>query len=186
MSLIYIIILAVGLALDSFSVAIGLSLRFRWDSFRQFFRLSFHFGLFQFLMPIIGWSAGNELASRIRGYDHWAAFLLLSFIGIKLIREQHEDNRTAGISDPTRGKWLVLLSLATSIDALAVGLSLSLYNVSIFFPSLIFGIVAGLFTLSGMYYGNRLGNSLSGYLGKAGGLILIGIGVKILLGDLFL
>lgn len=176
-----IILVAVGLAMDALAVAVGLSLRFRWVSMRQFFRLSFHFGLFQFLMPILGWVAGSTVESYIRSFDHWVAFGLLLMIGARMMRGGDEEGGTFGGTDPTRGRWLILLSLATSIDALAVGLSLSMLSVPILLPSVVIGIVAAAFTLFGMYFGNRLQVTNSRYLEIAGGLILIGIGTKILL-----
>jgi putative Mn2+ efflux pump MntP len=176
-----IILLAVGLAMDALAVAVGLSLRFKWNSLRQFFRLSFHFGLFQFLMPILGWFAGTTVESYIRNVDHWIAFALLGVIGVRMIRGEKPDEEAFGGGDPTRGRWLMLLSVATSIDALAVGLSLSLLSVPILLPSVVIGIVAAAFTLFGMYFGNKLRVSNSRYLEIAGGLILIGIGAKILL-----
>ena len=181
MSALSVILLAIGLAMDALAVSVGLSLRFRWDSFRQFFRLSFHFGLFQFMMPIIGWAAGTTVESYIRAWDHWVAFGLLAVIGIRMLRGEDADKETFGGVDPTRGKWLVLLSIATSIDALAVGLSLSLLAVPILMPCVVIGLVAAGFTLFGMYFGNRIRAANSRYLEIAGGLILIGIGVKILL-----
>ena len=181
MSTLSMILLAVALAMDALAVSVGLSLRFRWKSFRQFFRLSFHFGFFQFMMPILGWFAGTTVESYIRDFDHWVAFVLLGIIGGRMLKGGDDGNRLFAGGDPTRGRWLVLLSVATSIDALAVGLSLSLLAVPILLPSVVIGIVAAAFTLFGMYFGNRLQNSNSRYLEIAGGLILIGIGVKILL-----
>jgi putative Mn2+ efflux pump MntP len=176
-----IILIAVALAMDALAVAVGLSLKFKWASYRQFFRLSFHFGLFQFFMPILGWAAGHHIVKYIHDYDHWVAFLLLGYIGIRMIQESSgKKNFTYG-QDPTKGKWLILLSLATSIDALAVGLSLSMISVSIWVPSMVIGLVAALFTLLGMYFGNLLRTRETRYLEIAGGLILIGIGIKILL-----
>ena len=176
-----IILLAVALAMDALAVAVGLSLMFRWNSFRQFFRLSFHFGLFQFLMPILGWAAGSTVESYIRDYTHWVAFALLAAIGLKMLKGGGADEQPFGGNDPTRGRWLVLLSVATSIDALAVGLSLSMLAVPILLPSVVIGIVAAAFTLLGMYFGSRLQSSNPRYLEIAGGLILIGISMKILL-----
>ena len=173
--------MAVGLAMDALAVAVSLSLRFKWVSMRQFFRLSFHFGLFQFLMPILGWLAGMTVSAYIRSFDHWVAFGLLAAIGARMIKGADWGKGAFGGGDPTRGGWLVLLSVATSIDALAVGLSLSVLRVPILLPSVVIGIVAAAFTLFGMYFGNRLQVTNSRYLEIAGGLILIGIGAKILL-----
>ncbi len=175
------LLIAVALAMDALAVAVGLSLRFRWRSFRQFFRLSFHFGLFQFLMPVLGWAAGLRLGAYIRDYDHWAAFGLLVLIGVKMIRDSSREEGYGGAADPTRGRWLVLLSLATSMDALAVGLSLSVMDVEIWLPSIVIGLVAASFTLLGMMFGGRLRRLGTGRLEILGGLILIGIGLKVLL-----
>ncbi|MFH1071562.1 MAG: manganese efflux pump MntP family protein [Candidatus Glassbacteria bacterium] len=186
MSLTNVMFLAVGLAMDALAVSVGLSLKFRWNSFRQFFRLSFHFGLFQFIMPVVGWAAGERLGWLVAGYDHWAVFVILSYIGYKMIRGEADGGRSMfSVADPTRGRMLVLLSVATSLDALGVGLSLSLLAVSIWFPSIVIGIVACLFTLAGMYFGNRFSRFNSRYLSVTGGLVLIGIGAKILFQDLF-
>jgi hypothetical protein len=124
MNLLTILGIAFGLAMDAFAVAIAVGSRHKHLQFRPVFRLSFHFGLFQFLMPIIGWLLGSQLEKYLKNYDHWIAFLLLAFVGGKMIKEsfetsQHEQTRT----DLTR-KWsLMMLSVATSIDALAVGLT---------------------------------------------------------------
>jgi len=171
----------VGLAMDALAVSVGLSLKFQWKSLRQFFRLSFHFGLFQFLMPILGWIAGSSVESYIRNVDHWLAFVLLGVIGVRMMKGEGPDEDAFGGADPTRGRWLIMLSVATSIDALAVGISLSLLSVPILLPSVVIGIVAAGFTFFGMFFGNRLQVTNSRYLEIAGGLILIGIGTKILL-----
>ena len=175
-------LIAVGLAMDAMAVAVGLSLRIRWHSPRQFFRLSFHFGLFQFMMPLIGWFAGERLQRWIAPVDHWVAFGLLALIGAKMIRESLGGREEpAGMGDPTRGRWLVLLDVATSIDALAVGVSLPLITSHIFTAALIIGLVAASLTLAGMYFGNRIGAGRARWLEIAGGVILIGIGLKILI-----
>ncbi len=174
--------LSLGLAMDAFAVAIVVGARLPTVWFRPFFRLSFHFGLFQFLMPILGWWAGKSIAVYIQDYDHWAAFGLLGFIGIRMIYEsachKPEENH---LQDPTR-KWsLVALSVATSIDALAVGLSVAMLNVSILFPSMIIGIVAAAMTGLGMGFGKKLGDKFGHCMEFLGGIILIAIGLKILL-----
>jgi len=150
---------------------------------RQFFRLAWHFGLFQAVMPIIGWSAGLTVRGSIERYDHWIAFGLLSFVGINMIREAfklEEDARKK--RDPTRGLTLVMLSVATSIDALAVGLTISMLKVAIWFPALVIGLVAGAFTVVGLHLGKSVGSAerLSPVAEVLGGLVLLGIGVNIL------
>lgn len=167
--------------MDAFAVAIAVSLKLQRISFRQVFRLSFHFGFFQFLMPILGWSVGIYIERWVAAFDHWIAFGLLGFIGGKMIFESGQSKQRLDHRDPTRGWQLVFLSLATSIDALAVGMSLALLAVSIWYTCLIFGMVAALFTIIGMQFGKMVKTSTARHLEIAGGLVLIGIGVKILL-----
>ncbi|MBN1764943.1 MAG: manganese efflux pump [Sedimentisphaerales bacterium] len=180
MPLITLFAIAFGLAMDAFAVAITAGIVLERLSFRAVFRLSWHFGLFQFLMPILGWTAGLTIHKWIVDYDHWIAFGLLSFVGGRMIYESFQDSSLKESSDPTRGWNLVLFSLATSIDALAVGLSLAVLGVNIWLPSVIIGIVACLMTILGMHLGRRLGRLLGGRMELVGGLILIGIGLKIL------
>lgn len=182
MSLIAIIGIAVGLAMDATAVAIGTSIMLGRVSGRQVFRFSFHFGLFQALMPVIGWLAGRGLSELIESWDHWIAFILLSVIGGKAIIDviRGDDNDGKRAADPTRGMSLVVLSVATSIDALAVGLSLALLQVTIWYPAAVIGVVTTALTLSGMLLGSRIGQRFGQRVRVIGGLILISIGVKIL------
>lgn len=182
MSLITILIIALGLAMDAFAVAVTTGLVLERLTFRPLFRLSWHFGLFQFLMPVIGWALGLTLQAWIAAYDHWIAFGLLGFVGGKMIYESlHYDHSQRRQTDPTRGWNLMVLSVATSIDALAVGLSLAMLKVSVWFPAVIIGVVAAILTLLGMFLGRRLGERLGHRMELIGGLILIGIGTKILI-----
>lgn len=183
MNLLAIIGIAVGLAMDAFAVAIAVGCRIPVLTFRHYFRLSFHFGLFQALMPIVGWYLGTVVEHLITSVDHWIAFSLLITVGGKMIQESRSQKAdfNAALKDPTR-KWsLMLLSIATSIDAFAVGLSIALLQVNIITPSLIIGIVALVFTVFGMLCGKRLGGFLGRKAELIGGLILIAIGLKILI-----
>ncbi len=169
--------------MDAFAVAIAVGCRIPNLTFRHYFRLSFHFGLFQALMPLLGWYLGTKVEYLIVNIDHWIAFGLLLVIGIKMIQESfsHKEGLNVALKDPTR-KWsLMLLSIATSIDAFAVGLSIAFLKVDIIAPIIVIGLVALAFTIVGMICGKRLG----GYLGRkaelVGGLILIVIGIKILI-----
>jgi putative Mn2+ efflux pump MntP len=173
--------LAIALAMDAFAVALGCGLTLERLTGRHLFRLGFHFGLFQALMPIIGWLAGLTVQEWIESYDHWVAFGLLGFVGGKMIYEAYQDEACrATREDPTRGMSLVMLSLATSIDALAVGLSLAIVGISVWFPALIIGLIAGIMTVAGMLLGRRVACSWGRRVEIVGGLILIGIGLKIL------
>lgn len=178
-----IFLIAVALAMDAFAVAIAAGVSLKSVNARQRFRLSWHFGLFQALMPILGWLAGNSIRSFIEAYDHWIAFGLLAFIGGHMIKDffSRDDDDTLK-ADPTKGRMMVLLSVSTSIDALAVGLSMSMLNVTIALPALIIGLVAGGFTLLGLEIGSKVGtkSQLSPYAQMIGGVILFLIGLNIL------
>ena len=181
MDLFSLMALALALAMDAFAVALGTGVVLERLNGRHLFRLGFHFGLFQALMPILGWLAGLTVQSWITAYDHWVAFALLAFVGIKMIREALTEKDSNGANDPTRGLTLVVLSIATSIDALAVGLSLAMLGVSIWLPALVIGLVAGVLTVAGMLLGRRVGTAWGPRVEILGGLVLLGIGVKILL-----
>jgi putative Mn2+ efflux pump MntP len=173
--------LAIALALDAFSVAVATGVCLPTMTGRHLFRLGFHFGLFQALMPIAGWYAGLSVQRWISAYGHWIAFLLLSAIAAKMIHEALASAEAKECPrDPTRGWSLVGLSVATSIDALAVGFSMSALGVDIWRPALIIGLVAGLFTLAGMLLGRRVGRRWQ-RVELLGGVVLLGIGLKILL-----
>jgi putative Mn2+ efflux pump MntP len=152
-------------------------------SFRQNFRLAWHFGLFQAMMPVLGWSAGLSIRGWIEAYDHWVAFGLLAFVAQGMLRAAFKNEKVADErKDPTRGLTMVMLSIATSIDALAVGLSLSMISVSIWTPALIIGLVAGAFTTAGMHLGKKIGSAprMSHYAEALGGIVLLLIGFNIL------
>jgi putative Mn2+ efflux pump MntP len=142
--------IAVALAMDAFAVALATGLALPVMGGRHLFRLGFHFGLFQALMPVVGWLAGMTIHNWITDFDHWIAFVLLASIGGKMIHEAFADKgNDEKEGDPTRGWSLVVLAVATSIDALAVGLTLAMLHVSVWFPSLVIGIVAGTLTVMG-------------------------------------
>ena len=185
MNLIEIIGIAVGLAMDAFAVSIACSISIMNVTPRQIFRFSFHFGLFQGMMPVLGWLAGRAAYSYISSWDHWLAFALLSYVGIKAIYEAFkEKDIDVDKKDPTRGISLVIFSIATSIDALAVGLSLAAINVVIWYPALIIGIITASLTIIGMLLGSKIGSGFGKKVEISGGLILIGIGFKILISHL--
>lgn len=186
MNLFFIIGIAVSLAMDALAVAVVTSITMAPVSRRQIFRFSFHFGLFQALMPVIGWMVGHSIVGYIAEWDHWLAFGLLFFIGSRMIYGslRGEEGESDQI-DPTRGFKLVFLSVATSIDALAVGLSFSFLKVDIIYPALIIGVITSGLTLLGMLVGNRIGLKYSKGMEIIGGLILIGIGINIVISHIF-
>ena len=181
MDFLTVFLIALGLAMDAFAVALSGGFAAGKVTPRQTLRLAFHFGLFQFLMPILGWTAGLTVQNFIQAFDHWVAFALLAVIGGKMVYESFKTEKAEKkASDITRGGSLVLLSLATSIDALAVGLSLSLLRVRILYPSAVIGVVCFALTAFGFTFGSRLGKLLGKRVELLGGLVLVGIGVKIL------
>lgn len=173
--------IAFGLAMDAFSVAVASGIALGKVSPRQAFRLAFHFGLFQFAMPVLGWMMGSMVAEQISDFDHWVAFALLGGVGSKMLWDACQPGEECVRGDPTRGLSLLMLSIATSIDALAVGLTLALINIPVLFPSVVIGAVAGSMTLLGLQIGRRAGHLLGRRMEVIGGLVLIAIGLKILM-----
>ena len=166
-------LVAVGLGADAFSVALGVG--FGGATLRQTFRLTFHFGLFQALMPAVGWLLGQHAVALVGKYDHC--------IGLKMLYEafQVDDvSETKKRSDRTRGWSLVMLSVGTSIDALGVGLSMGISNSILLLPCLSIGLVASIMTFLGLRLGERLSQKFGQRLEVVGALILIGIGFKML------
>jgi len=184
MNIFLVLALALALAMDAFAVSVGVSLRPERLSFRQAFRMAVFFGFFQFMMPLIGWQATRSILQQyIEPFDHWVAFGLLLVIGARMIFDsfRSRDDTEERQKDRTIGFALLMLSLATSIDAFAVGMSLAALQTSILYPAVVIGIVALMMT----YLGTRIGPLMGRLAGKRaelfGGVILILIGAKILL-----
>ena len=171
--------LSLSLALDAFAVSLSTGALIKTRTWRDYFRIPFHFGLFQFLMPVFGWYLGSTIEPLIAEIDHWIAFLMLAIIGGKMIKAAFSKEKELQTSDPSRGISLVILSIATSIDALAVGFSLALLRYDIWFPSVLIGIITAVLSLLGLLAGNRLGNKFGNIVEVCGGVILILIGFKI-------
>ncbi len=174
--------LAVALAMDCFAVSMGMACREQGLPMRQAVRMAFFFGGFQFGMPVLGWFAGENVVRLMKDYDHWIAFGLLAVIGGKMIFEffAMSEEEKAGRPDQTRGARLLVLSLATSIDALAVGLSLGVIKTGILYPAAVIGIVSFAMTIVGVKLGPVMGRLVGRWAELVGGLILLGIGVRIL------
>jgi putative Mn2+ efflux pump MntP len=181
-----IVFIALGLAMDAFAVSIGAGSSNPIMGKRGAFRISFHFGLFQFLMPIIGWFLGMAIEEIISPIDHWIAFFLLSFVGGRMIKSGLYHGSGSFPSDPSRGLILVALSLATSIDALAVGVSFAMLRVKIWYPSILIGIITASLCLFGVSLGEHLGKNFGKRMEILGGSILIGTGIRILLSHMII
>jgi putative Mn2+ efflux pump MntP len=195
MSLTSLLFIAFGLSMDAFAVAIANGIAMKKFHVRHALRIAFFFGAFQAIMPILGWLAGSELREVIAVADHWVAFGLLTLIGGKMIYEaikvdlcvcedgcpRCRGDEASGAAAAHKSLYVLLvLSIATSIDALAVGISLSFLDVRIMTPALVIGAVTFLLSFIGVYLGDRLGCVLRRRVEIAGGAILIAIGVKIL------
>lgn len=167
--------------MDAFAVATAVAAGLPRMTARHTFRLSWHFGLFQALMPIIGWTGGSVLSTFIGFIGEWIAFGLLTFLGIRMIRQSFHPENQGHDYDPTRGWSLMGLSMATSLDALAVGVSLGLIGLSIWVPAAIIGIVALILTYIGTHIGRRVGGTLGPWAERTGGAVLIAIGARILI-----
>ncbi len=182
MSLPTIFLVALSMAMDAFAVSLCSGVKIGPGP-RPVFRLSFHFGLFQALMPVLGWFFGNTIAPLVKDFDHWVAFGLLAFVGIRMIcsglsKEEEIQN------DPSHGWTMVVLSIAVSIDALAVGMSLAFLGVNIWTPALVIGLVTGILSLIGLRVGISFGKRFGKPVEVLGGLVLIGIGVRIVVSHL--
>lgn len=166
--------------MDAFAVSAAVSACLPVVTARHTFRLSWHFGLFQGLMTILGASVGIGVAGFVSEIDHWIAFVVLALMGAKMIYESlHPDTRCEDY-DPSRGWSLVVLSIATSIDALAVGFSLSLVGISTWHPALVIGACALIMAFVGVRLGKHAGDLIGRWAERAAGLVLIAIGLRIL------
>ena len=180
-----IIVIAVGLAMDALAVTLGCAASGQARGPRAAFRLSFHFGLFQFIMPVVGWLVGTEIARLVSAWHHWIAFALLTFVGARMLYAGLHPNLQNPPLDPSRGLKLMMLSVATSLDALAVGFSLAMLQVSIWYPSAVIGVVTLAISVIGFQFGTRLGVRFGKHMETAGGIVLILIGVRIIASHIF-
>jgi len=184
MNVLEIVFIAIGLAMDASAVSLVAAASGYAKDKRAVFRLSFHFGLFQFLMPILGWILGRNIVEHISSIDHWVAFSLLMIVGVKMILSGIKPSEQNIKKDPSRGFTLIMLSIATSIDALAIGLSLAMLKVEIWYPSIIIGIVTATLSFAAIRLGNQIGILVGQRMEIVGGTILIAIGSRILLSHL--
>ncbi|HAT72875.1 MAG TPA: hypothetical protein DCS63_08680 [Elusimicrobia bacterium] len=188
MPLLEILFIALGLSLDAFAVSVASGATMKRLHFPNALKMGVFFGGFQAFMPVLGWAAGLGMKDFLAGWDHWLAFGLLSAIGGKMIYESFkitEEGECGGArACPFDTGTLTVLALATSIDALAVGLTFSLLRVSVIAPALIIGLVTFLMSLAGVKIGSAGGHFFENKMEAAGGMMLIGIGLKILLGHL--
>jgi len=181
MGLLTLFFIALGLAMDAFAVSIASGVAMKTLHVRRAFTIALFFGAFQAFMPVIGWFTGLSLRDMISNVDHWIAFLLLSAIGAKMIYEARMIEKTEKEIEVLSIYVLFVLSIATSIDALAVGLGFAFLNISIITPIIVIGLVTFVLSCIGVVIGVRFGHLFEKKIEIAGGIILIAIGTKILL-----
>lgn len=185
MDIITLLLIATGLAMDAFSVAISNGTTIKKLKFADALKIGLFFGIFQFGMLFIGNVLGGAFAKYIIAVDHWIAFFLLAFIGGKMFYEAVWGEEEVETNKSLDFKTLTILAIATSIDALAVGVSLATITKNIVFDASVVGIVAFTFSFVGIYIGNKCGNLFGKKAEIIGGIVLMGIGVKILIEHLF-
>ena len=194
MDFITLFLIALGLSADAFAAAFGLGLcSDKKDIPLRAIGCGGVFGLFQALMPLLGYLLVSVVGSKIERYDHWIAFILLSYIGISMIveaavaiKKQKKTKQVCTVKDNWSINNLLVLGVATSIDAFAAGISLAMLKADIFYSVALIGAVTFIVSAGGMYCGKKLGGALKSYAGIAGGAVLVGIGLKTLIQHLFL
>lgn len=180
MDLLTVFLIALGLAMDAFAVSVTSGITMLRPGFRSAFPIALTFGFFQGFMPVVGWLAASSFARYVESFDHWIAFGLLSFIGFRMISHSGK-GEAEGCFDPLDFWVLLMLAVATSIDALAIGISFAFLQVSVVVPVLVIAAVTFLTSLLGVFLGKRWGHLFGNKVEVLGGLILVGIGLKILL-----
>jgi putative Mn2+ efflux pump MntP len=177
----YIFLIAVGLSMDSFAVSISSGLVLNRIDFRNAAKIAFSLGFSQALMPTLGWLIGVKIENYIRNFDHWIAFGLLFLIGLKMIVESLKSNEDDKNFNPLNPKVLLMISLATSIDALIAGISFAFIEYNWFLAGFIIGATTFVISMLGILFGKKMGNRLVNKMEIVGGVILIFLGIRILL-----
>lgn len=180
MGLIALLVTAVGLSMDALAVAICKGACMRRGNWKESLLIALFFGVFQALMPLAGWALGSSFHRYISAYDHFIAFFLLGFIGLKLIRDAAKGEEEALVCKPLKLGELFLLAVATSIDAMAAGLAFAMLSINIWFAILLIGLITFVLSLLGTALGCRFGTRYQGRAQWVGGAVLILIGLKIL------
>jgi manganese efflux pump family protein len=185
MQFLTILLISIGLAMDAMAVSLGIGTAGQISNRRGKIRLAAHFGIFQAGMTALGWVTGETIVRYVQSFDHWIAFGLLGYVGFNLIRSGLSRDVKAFNQDPSTGRILVLLSFATSIDAFAVGLSIVFLNIPVFLSIAMIGLVAVLLSALGLFAGTRLGEAFGKRMEIVGGILLIGIGIRVVITHLF-
>jgi putative Mn2+ efflux pump MntP len=179
--LVFFLLIGIGLSFDSFAVSVSCGLVKKQIKFREAVPIALSLAFFQAVFPVLGWFAGIRLQEYIAAFDHWVAFILLAYIGIRMI---FESKRLEGHSNPIKSlslRVVMVLSVATSIDALVVGISFGVLDISIIYPVIIIGVVTFLASMLGMLFGKKISLKYTRYSCLAGGFVLVAMGLKILI-----
>ncbi len=185
MDIISIFFVAIGLSMDAFAVAISNGIVLKEVTFKEMFKIGLFFGIFQGVMPVIGWFCGKTFSNYIVNIDHFVAFGVLAFIGGSMIREALKGEDNEEVKEPNSLKVILLMSVATSIDALAVGVSFAMINTNILIPAIMIGVITFIISSIGVFIGKKAGDLFKKKAEIIGGIILILIGLKILIEHLF-
>ncbi|WP_439185667.1 manganese efflux pump MntP [Carboxylicivirga taeanensis] len=184
MDILTLVVMASALAMDSFAVSITAGISLKRFKAVTMLRISLIFALFQGLMPVLGWFLGINFVELICNFDHWVVFILLTLIGGKMVYEALQHQEAAHYINIYSNKTVAALGFATSVDALAVGFSFSLLDVEISLPAIIIGVTTFIFSFAGLTIGLKLGSIFRTKIELIGGIILIGIGIKVLVSHL--
>ena len=179
MELFEIIVIGIGLAMDAFAVSICKGLSMKKIDWKKAIIIALYFGIFQALMPVLGYFLGSAFSSFVQSVDHWIAFILLAIIGGNMIKDSTDDE-VEKRNDNVDVKTMLLLAIATSIDALAVGVTFAFFEVNLLFSITIIGIITFILSFLGVIIGNKFGDRFQNRAELAGGIILIIIGIIVL------
>ena len=180
MGILEVLLIAIGLAMDAFAVSVCKGLSMKKMSWKKAIIVGLYFGTFQGLMPVIGYFLGTTFETLVTQIDHWIAFALLSFIGINMLKEAFSKD-TENCNDNVDFKTMIVLAIATSIDALAIGITFAFLKVNLIVSVLMIGIITFILSVIGVKIGNKFGDKYERKAETVGGLILILMGIKILL-----
>lgn len=176
------LVIGVGLAMDAFAVSLGVGAADKARDRRAKFRLAFHFGIFQTGMTLLGWLLGSTVANLVSGVQGWIALVLLGYVGINMVRSGCNPDCDSYQNEPSKGRTLVILCIATSLDAMAVGLSMAVMKAQVIYPSLVIGVVTTSLSVFGLLAGAQLNHTFGKRMEILGGLLLVGIGLRVAFG----
>lgn len=179
MGILEIVLLGIGLAMDAFAVSICKGLSMKKMNWKNAMIIAFYFGVFQAIMPAIGYFLGTTFESFVTAVDHWIAFILLSFIGGNMIKESF-NSEDEDKNDRVDFKTMIVLAIATSIDALAVGITFAFFDVNVIVAVSIIGVITFFISLLGVKVGNKFGDKYQNKAELMGGILLVLLGIKIL------